>query len=48
VVALNMSERAQPVEATGTIVLSTERTLEGTAVEGALTLAPWTGVVITS
>ena len=34
VVTLNMSERAQPVEATGTIVLSTERTLEGTAVEG--------------
>ena len=39
----------QPVEAyAGTIALSTERTLEGTAVEGALTLAPWTGVVITS
>jgi glycosidase len=48
VVALNMSERAQAVEATGTIALSTERTLEGSAVEGALTLAPWTGVVITS
>ena len=48
VVALNMSGRAQPVEATGTVVLSTERTLEGTAVDGTLTLAPWTGVVITS
>ena len=48
VVTLNMSERTQPVEATGTIVLSTERTLEGTAVEGLVTLAPWTGVVITS
>ncbi len=48
VVALNMSGRAQPVETTGTVALSTERGLEGTVVEGALTLAPWTGVVITS
>jgi alpha-glucosidase len=49
VVALNLSDQAQPVEAaTGTVALSTERTLEGTAVEGTLTLAPWTGVVITS
>jgi hypothetical protein len=30
------------------VTLSTDGSLEGSAVEGALTLAPWSGTVITS
>ena len=47
VVALNMSAAAHTVDAApGRLVLSTDRTLEGAVVDGALSLAPWTGVVI--
>jgi alpha-glucosidase len=48
-VMVNMTDTAQRVEAGGgSIAVSTDRALEGTPVDGALTLAPWTGVVIAS
>jgi len=47
VVVLNMSDSAKAITAPGgSITLATDRSLEGTAVEGALTVAPWTGLVI--
>ena len=48
-VALNMATAATEITGLrGSVTLSTDRTLEGTAVEGACTLAPWTGVVVES
>ena len=32
---------------TGTVVVSTDDELEGSSVEGALTLPPWVGAVVT-
>jgi alpha-glucosidase len=47
VVALNMSDAPQVLEgATGTITLATERGLEGTSPAGAVTLDPWSAVVL--
>jgi alpha-glucosidase len=48
-VILNMSAESQYFEGvTGSIALSTDRAQEGTAVDGVHTVAPWTGVVISS
>lgn len=47
VVALNMSDSGQELGGlAGSIVLATDRALEGSAVGGSLTLAPWSGVVV--
>jgi alpha-glucosidase len=47
VVALNMSDSAQQLDGlAGSIVLATDRSLEGSTVEGGLVLAPWSGVVV--
>jgi alpha-glucosidase len=47
VVALNMSETAREIsDLAGRISVATDRALEGTVVDGAAHLAPWTGVVI--
>jgi alpha-glucosidase len=49
VVALNMTDGAREFDgAAGSITLSTDRALEGTAVDGPFRLDPWTGVVIVS
>lgn len=49
VVALNMADTATGFTGlTGLITLATDRALEGTAVEGTTTLAPWSGVVVES
>jgi glycosidase len=46
-VALAMSDSPQELDGlAGSIVLATDRALEGTAVRGGLTLAPWSGVVV--
>jgi alpha-glucosidase len=48
-VVLNMSESPQdlsPLE--GSVTFSTDRSREGTVVEGTLTMAPWSGAVIGS
>jgi alpha-glucosidase len=48
VVALAMSDSPQEFGGLeGSIVLATDRTLEGTAAADRLTLAPWSGVVVT-
>jgi alpha-glucosidase len=48
-VAVNMSDETRTVTTrAGSVALSTDRTREGTPVDGAVTLAPWTGIVITS
>ena len=45
VVALNMSDAATEIDGLGgSITLATDRAVEGTAVDGTLTLAPWSGV----
>jgi alpha-glucosidase len=47
VVALNMSASGHDLhDVSGTIVLATDRAHEGSAVEGSLGLAPWSGVVV--
>jgi alpha-glucosidase len=47
VVVLNMSDAAQEITApSGSITLATDRNLEGTAMDGILTVAPWTGLVV--
>jgi alpha-glucosidase len=49
VVALNMSDGNQTVAGlSGSITLATERGLEGAAVDGAVPLAPWVGIVVES
>jgi glycosidase len=49
VVALNMSATERTLDTgSGSIILSTDRAHEGTPVEGSLTVAAWTGVVISS
>jgi alpha-glucosidase len=46
-VALNLSDAAVTVEGLrGHVVIGTDRARDGQAVEGALTLAPWQGVVV--
>jgi alpha-glucosidase len=45
-VALNMSDHAVEIDVSGSITLSTVRALEGTAVDGALEMVPWSGVVL--
>ncbi len=46
-VVVNMSDSAVTFDGVrGTVTLSTDRTLEGAAVEGALTLGPWSGLVV--
>jgi len=48
VVLLNMgSDQAAFEGVTGTVAVSTEHALEGSSVEGALTLPPWGGAVVT-
>jgi alpha-glucosidase len=47
VVMLNMSdERAEFADVRGRVVVATDDTLDGSAVEGALTLGPWSGAVV--
>jgi alpha-glucosidase len=47
VVALNMSDAPHDVEGvTGSLILATDRHLEGSRVDGSLTLAPWSGAVL--
>jgi alpha-glucosidase len=47
VVAVNLSDAAVTLdEVSGTTAVATDRTLEGTRVEGSLTLAPWSGAII--
>jgi alpha-glucosidase len=47
VVALNFSDVEQQFDGlSGTVTLATQRSLEGTAVEGSLALPPWSGSVI--
>jgi alpha-glucosidase len=47
VVALNMAESERDLgDVAGSIVLATEREREGTAVDGGLAMAPWSGVVL--
>ncbi len=49
VVALNMADTATEITGlAGSITLATERGLEGTTVEGPVTLAPWSGIVVES
>ncbi len=49
VVALNMSDAPCQVDAaTGTIAVATDRAVEGTTCQGAITMAPWSGIVIRS
>ena len=49
VVALNMADTATGITGlAGSITLATDRTLEGTIVEGTTTLAPWSGIVVES
>ncbi len=46
-VLVNMSDRAATFEAaTGTVVVSTDPGLEGSSVEGPLTVPGWTGAVV--
>jgi glycosidase len=46
-VLLNMSDAPATFEAgRGTVTVATEHGLEGTGVDGALTLAPWSGAVV--
>jgi alpha-glucosidase len=46
-VVVNMSDSDATVDGVrGTVTLGTDRTLEGAAVEGALTLGPWSGLVV--
>ena len=49
-VLLNMcgDAGATSTTCTGTVAVSTDRGLEGSSVEGALTLAPWSGAVVTA
>lgn len=49
VVVLNMADTATEITGlAGSITLATERGLEGTTVEGPVTLAPWSGIVVES
>jgi alpha-glucosidase len=49
VVAVNMSDSEQSIgDVAGRVTVATSRPLEGTAVGGAVALAPWSGVVIQS
>ncbi len=46
---MNMSDTAVTFDGVrGAVTLSTDRTLEGAAVEGALTLEPWSGLVVSA
>jgi alpha-glucosidase len=45
-VALNMSDDTVEIPLSGSITLSTARALEGAAADGALEMAPWSGVVV--
>jgi alpha-glucosidase len=46
-VALNLSDADREVSGVdGLVTLSTDRSLEGTALGGTLTLAPWSGIVV--
>ena len=46
-VLLNMSEADATFALAGTVTVSTDPGLEGTAVEGPLTLSAWSGAVVT-
>jgi alpha-glucosidase len=47
VVAVNMSDATKEITGlTGSITLATDRNLEGSAVDGTLTMDPWSGCVI--
>jgi hypothetical protein len=47
VVLLNMSDGAVGFrEVRGTVVVATDGTLDGSVIEGALTLGPWSGAVV--
>ncbi|HVB91340.1 MAG TPA: alpha-amylase family glycosyl hydrolase [Acidimicrobiales bacterium] len=48
-VLLNMSDTPQELDPlSGTVILGTDGALEGTSVEGSLTLPPWSGAVVAS
>jgi alpha-glucosidase len=47
VVALNMTDTAQSITGlVGSVSLATERGLEGSVVDGTVTMAPWSGLVV--
>jgi glycosidase len=47
VVVINMSDATKEITGPGgSITVATDRTVEGTTVDGTLTMAPWSGAVI--
>jgi alpha-glucosidase len=46
VVAVNLSDAPVEIEVTGTVLIGTDRSRDGSAVPGALALGPWEGAVL--